>query len=71
MDDIDLSQLIEGAETLSTSVKIVERTDSVIKVDGVVIKETNTIMESISFGQRSLRAEDVIEDFIDDLSWLL
>lgn len=71
MDDIDVSQLIEGAETLSTSVQIFERTDSVIKTDGVVIKETTTIMESISFGHRSLRAEDVIEDFVDDLLWLL
>lgn len=71
MDDIDILQLIEGAETYSTSVKVVKRTDSVIKAGDAIIKESSTIIESISFSQRTLKAEDIIEDYIDDLTWLL
>lgn len=71
MDDIDILQLIEGAETYSTSVKVVKRTDSVIKAGGAIITESSTIIESISFSQRTLKTEDIIEDYIDDLTWLL
>ncbi len=70
-DEIDVFSLIEGEEMLSTSYEVFKQASSIISVDGVVVSESTTIIESLSFGERNLNDEDIIEEYNDDLSWLL
>lgn len=70
MNNIDVLSLIQGAVDYSVSYEVVKHTDSEIKSEEIVIQESYTVVEAISFGQRSLMAEDIIEYFDDDLSWL-
>lgn len=70
MNDIDIFGLLEGAESFSDTVEIIKRNDTIIKAGDLCINESITVIESSSFGQRSLRAEDIVEGYSADLSWL-
>lgn len=71
MDDLDVFSIIEGEEMLSTTYEVFKQNNSVIRVDGIVVRESSTIIENLSFGERSLEDEDIIEEYNTDLSWLL
>lgn len=71
MNDIDILGLLEGAESFSDTVEIIKRNDTIIKAGDLCINESITVIESLSFGQRSLRAEDIVEDYSADLTWIL
>ena len=42
-----------------------------IQAGDLCINESVTEIESLSFGQRSLRAEDIVEGYSADLTWIL
>ncbi len=71
MRNLDILNLLEAAESYSTCYEVFERRDEVIEADGIFINESNTVIESISYGNRILKSEDIIVDFSDDISWLL
>ena len=71
MDDIDVFSLIEGEEMLSTAYEVIKQTNSEISADGIVVRESTTIIENLSFGERILENDDIIEEYNADLSWLL
>ena len=71
MRNLDILNLLEAAESYSTCYEVLERRDEVIEADGIFINESNTVIESISYGNRILKSEDIIVDFSDDISWLL
>ncbi len=71
MDDIDVFSLIEGEEMLSTTYEVIKQTNSEISADGIVVRESTTIIENLSFGERILENDDIIEEYNADLSWLL
>lgn len=71
MNDIDILGLLEGAESFSDTVEIIKRNDTIIKAGDLCINESITVIESLSFGQRSLRAEDIVESYSADLTWIL
>lgn len=70
MNDIDILSLLEGAESFSDTVEIIKRNDTIIKAGDLCIDESITVIESISFGQRSLNTEDIVEGYSADLSWI-
>ena len=70
MNDIDIISLLEGAESFSDTVEIIKRNDTIIKAGDLCIDESVTVIESISFGQRSLNTEDIVEGYSADLSWI-
>lgn len=71
MNDIDILGLLEGAEFFSDTVEIIKRNDTIIKAGDLCINESVTVIESLSFGQRSLRDEDIVEGYSADLTWIL
>lgn len=71
MNDFDLLELMNGELMFSTTFEVHKHTDTLIVTDDVVINESTTIVESLSFGDRSLDVDDILEDFNEDLSWLL
>ena len=71
MDDIDILSLIDGEEMFSASYEVFKRTSSVLSVGGITISESTTIVETLSFGERSLDIDDIDEEYDEDLSWLL
>ena len=70
MNDNDILTFLEGSEDYYGSYKFVKQKLSVIKSDGIVIRESSTMVEVMPFGQRTLMEQDIFEDFDDDLSWL-
>ena len=70
MNDIDIISLLEGAESFSDTVEIIKRNDTIITAGDLCIDESVTVIESISFGQRSLNTEDIVEGYSADLSWI-
>lgn len=71
MDDFDFISLIKGEEMLSTTYKVSKRTNSIIRVDDIIVSESTTVIENFSFGERNLEDDDIIEEYNSDLSWLL
>ena len=71
MNDIDILGMLEGAESFSDTVEIIERDETFIKTGDLCINESVTVIENLSFGQRSLRAEDIVEGYSADLTWIL
>ena len=71
MNDIDILGLLEGAEFFSDTVEIIKRNDTIIKAGDLCINESVTEIERLSFGQRSLGAEDIVEGYSADLTWIL
>ena len=71
MNDIDILGLLEGAEFFSDTVEIIKRNDTIIKAGDLCINESVTEIESLSFRRRSLRAEDIVEGYSADLTWIL
>lgn len=70
MNDSDILTLLEGSEEYFGSYTFVKKESAVIKSDGIIISESSTMVEVISFGQRTLMEQDIFEEFDDNLSWL-
>lgn len=68
-DDFDLFSFANSEVTFSSTYKMVERTDNVQCIGGIKISNTITSVENFSFGERQL--SEVVEEYTDDLSWLL
>ena len=51
--------------------EIIKRDETIIKTGDLCINESVTVIENLSFGQRSLRAEDIVEGYSADLTWIL
>lgn len=71
MDEIDLFSLLDDDSMFSETYEIVKRSDSSLIFEDIVVNESITIVESISFGERILSVDEIIEEYKDDLSWLL
>ena len=71
MDEMDLFSLIDDDSMFSETYEVVERADTILSVEGIAVNESITIVESISFGERILSVDEIIEEYNDDLSWLL
>ena len=70
MNDNDILTLLEGSEEYFGSYTFVKKDSAVIKLDGIIISESSTMVEVISFGRRTLVEQDICEDFDGDLSWM-
>lgn len=70
MNDSDILTLLEGSEEYFGSYTFVKKESAVIKSDGIIISESSTVVEVMSFGRRTLMEQDIFENFDDDLSWL-
>lgn len=70
MNDSDILTLLEGSEDYFGSYTFVRKESAMIKSDGIIIRESSTVVEVMSFGRRSLMEQDIFEEFDEDLSWL-
>lgn len=71
MDEIDLFSLLDDDSMFSETYEIIKRSDTTLRFEDIVVNESITIVESISFGERNLIVNEIIEEYKDDLSWLL